>query len=143
MGLLTGKAVVVPWDYSDLSHEALGKAIAMAGKADLVHVVHVTQMPPVMEPGMVWGTIDAASIIKHCEESFSQIVEKNPSFKGVHFKTLIGDPGLSVAQYAKEHAAELIVISSHGRTGLSHLLLGSVAERVVRLAHCPVLVLRK
>lgn len=143
MGLLTGKPVVVPWDYSELSHEALGKAIAMAGNTDLVHVVHVTQLPPVMEPGMVWGTIDEDSILKQCETSFEKIVTDNPNFKGVHFKTLIGDPGLVVADYAKEHAAELIVISSHGHTGLSHLLLGSVAERVVRLAHCPVLVLRK
>ena len=143
MGLLTGKPVVVPWDYSELSHEALVKAIAMAGDADLVHVVHVTQLPPVMEPGMVWGTLDEASILQHCDESFAKIVEEKPIFKGVHFKTLIGDPGLSIADYAKDHDAELVVISSHGHTGLSHLLLGSVAERVVRLAHCPVLVLSK
>ena len=143
MGLLTGKPVIVPWDYSDLSKEALEKALGMAGSADLVHVVHVTQLPPVMEPGMVWGTLDETSIIKHCEESFAKVVAENPLFKDVHFKTLIGDPGLAIAEFAKDKDAELIVISSHGHSGLSRLLLGSVAERVVRLAHCPVLVLRK
>lgn len=142
MGLLTGKPIVVPWDYSELSHEALTKALAMAGEPSLVHVVHVTQLPPVMEPGMVWGTLDEESILKHCEESFAKIVAEKPLYQGVHFKTLIGDPGLAISDFAKDQDAELIVISSHGHSGLSRLLLGSVAERVVRLAHCPVLVLR-
>ena len=47
-----------------------------------------------------------------------------------------------IANYAREQGAALIVMPSHGRTGLSHLLIGSVAERVVRYASCPVLVLR-
>ena len=50
---------------------------------------------------------------------------------------------LAPASFAQEKHAELIVIPSHGRTGITRLLIGSVAERVVRLAHCPVLVLRK
>ena len=48
-----------------------------------------------------------------------------------------------IADFAQEKKAELIVLPSHGRTGLTRLLLGSVAEKVVRLAHCPVLVLKK
>ncbi|MEZ6094353.1 MAG: universal stress protein [Pirellulaceae bacterium] len=55
---------------------------------------------------------------------------------------MFGDPGSEITRFAKENDAGLIVISSHGRTGVSRLLLGSVAERVVRLAPCPVLVLR-
>jgi nucleotide-binding universal stress UspA family protein len=60
----------------------------------------------------------------------------------VRFEVLFGDPGHEIAQFAKERGAGMIVMSSHGRTGLAHLLIGSVAERVVRLAQCPVLVLR-
>ena len=55
---------------------------------------------------------------------------------------VLGDPGHQIAEFAKEAGAGLIVMPSHGRTGLTHLLIGSVAERVVRFAHCPVLVLR-
>ena len=143
MTLLTGKPVVVPWDFSEMSREALEKAIQLTGDVGLIHVVHVTQLPPVMEPGVVWGSLDEGSIIKHCEESFQTVLKEHPGLAGVHFKVLVGDPVLSITDYAKDHGAELVIISSHGHTGLTRLMLGSVAERVVRLAHCPVLVLRK
>jgi len=143
MSFLTGKPVIVPWDFSEMSQEALQKALSMVQDPGLVHVVHVTQLPPVMEPGVVWGSMDEGSIIKHCEDSFQNLVKEKPEYEGVQFKTLVGDPGLSITDYASDHGAELIVISSHGHTGLTRLMLGSVAERVVRLAHCPVLVLRK
>ena len=55
---------------------------------------------------------------------------------------LFGDPGHEITEFAERVKADLIVMPSHGRTGLSRLLIGSVAERVIRLAHCPVLVLR-
>ena len=52
-------------------------------------------------------------------------------------------PATEIAKYAEEHHTDLIVLPSHGRTGLARLMIGSVAERVVRLAHCPVLVIRE
>ena len=55
---------------------------------------------------------------------------------------VIGDPGHEITEYAEEIGASLIITPSHGRTGLSRLLIGSVAERVVRLAKCPVMVLK-
>jgi nucleotide-binding universal stress UspA family protein len=66
----------------------------------------------------------------------------DPKYRDVRFEVLFGDPGHEIAQFAKDRGAGMIVMSSHGRTGLAHLLIGSVAERVVRLAQCPVLVLR-
>ena len=53
----------------------------------------------------------------------------------------MGNPGLRLVELSKQ--ADLIVMGTHGRTGIEHLLLGSVAERVVRLSQCPVLVCRK
>ena len=61
----------------------------------------------------------------------------------VIFQVQFGDPGHGITDYAEEVGADVIVMPSHGRTGLRRLLIGSVAERVLRLAHCPVLVLRK
>jgi len=54
----------------------------------------------------------------------------------------IGDPLLEIVEYARAHAVDLIVMGTHGRTGVAHLVLGSVAERVVRTAPCAVLTLR-
>ena len=55
----------------------------------------------------------------------------------------LGDPGFAITDYAREQEAELIVIPSHGFHGMNRLLLGSVADRVIRYADCPVLVLRR
>jgi nucleotide-binding universal stress UspA family protein len=64
-------------------------------------------------------------------------------YQGAEKVVLFGDPGHEIADYSQREQADLIVLPSHGRTGISRMLIGSVAERVVRLAHCPVLVLRK
>ena len=64
-------------------------------------------------------------------------------YQGIQLSVVLGEPAHGIANFAEEKKAELIVIPSHGRTGITRLLIGSVAERVVRLAHCPVLVLRK
>jgi nucleotide-binding universal stress UspA family protein len=64
-------------------------------------------------------------------------------YAGIHVTVAIGDAGHEIVALAEKVHADLLVMPSHGRTGLKRLLIGSVAERVVRLAHCPVLVLRK
>ena len=61
---------------------------------------------------------------------------------GVHLDVMIGNPGHMIAERAEELDAGLIVIPSHGRTGLKHIVFGSVAERVVSRAGCPVLTVR-
>jgi nucleotide-binding universal stress UspA family protein len=67
---------------------------------------------------------------------------KEKRFEGIKFHVCYGDPGIEIAQYAEEIKADAIIMPSHGRRGLKRLLIGSVAERVVRLAHCPVFVLK-
>jgi len=63
-------------------------------------------------------------------------------YRGAHIVVIFGDAGQEITDYALTHRAEMIVLPSHGRTGMKRWLLGSVAERVCRYAHCPVLVLR-
>jgi nucleotide-binding universal stress UspA family protein len=139
---LSGKPVVVPTDFSDASLKAIGRALDLVSDRALVKVLHVSPIPAGGEFGSVWASITSDDILRGANEQFAKAVEKHPALKGVEFKALIGDPGLVVTDYAKEIGAELIVIPSHGRTGISRLLLGSVAERVIRYASCPVLVLR-
>jgi len=143
LSLLTGRTVVVPWDFSEHSQEALSKAVGLVSDNSLIKVIHVSSYLDATEPGVVWGEVTEESVVKHCEEAFQKAVGSNEKYKGIGFTTQFGDPGSHITEYAETEDAELIVISSHGHTGLSRLLIGSVAERVVRLARCPVLVLRK
>jgi len=101
---------------------------------------------PIMEvadPGVIWETIDDDSRREHAEAALQREVRSQDLNEQVHVTIRFGDPGHEIAAYAEEIDAGLIVVSSHGRTGLRHLLLGSVADRVVRLAKCPVLVLKR
>ncbi len=137
----TKKAVVVPWDFSPLSKSALEAALEMVESPDKIEVIHVTPYPAATEYGMVWGTLTETDIQGNLAKSFQQEMEDS-NFPDLNFTAEFGDPGSRIADFAKTKGAGLVVISSHGHTGLSRLFLGSVAERVVRLAPCPVLVLR-
>ena len=142
MSFLSGRIVVVPFDFSSMAQTAVKRALEIVEDRSLIHVIFVGQLPSVAEPGAIYGTVTEESIRQHCHDSFQDLGKEHSEFAGLHFVTLIGDAGLSICEYAAQQDAELIVISSHGRTGIPRLLLGSVAERVVRHASCPVLVLR-
>ncbi len=142
MGLLTGRPVIVPWDFSEMSLAALQKAVELVSNPNLVHCVHVAQLPMTTDPVFVWGAITEQSMQQQALQGFQNQIGSDEKLKQVYFTTIFGDPGIMIADYAKENDAELVIISSHGRTGVSRLLLGSVAERVVRLSPCPVIVLR-
>lgn len=133
------KGVIVPCDFSEQSLQALRETISMVESADQVEVVHVTPYPS--EPALVWGVLSEDSITTNLEKSFRKLA-KESDLPDLKFTSLFGDPGTRICELARSRNIGLIVISSHGRTGVNRLLLGSVAERVVRLAPCPVLVLR-
>lgn len=134
------KTVVVPWDFSEMSESALKATLEMVEDPGKIEVVHVTAYPATMEPGVVWGSITDDTISKNLEDAFAKFADES-GVDGWKFTTLFGDPGTRITEFAAQQDAGLIVISSHGRTGLSRVMLGSVAERVVRLSPCPVLVL--
>ena len=137
----TLNTVIVPWDFSEMSLSALEAAIELVDSIDKIEVIHVTPYPAVSEYGVIWGTSTEKDIQENVTRRFRDEVSKLecPELK---FTAAFGDPGSQISEIAKKRKAGLIVISSHGHTGFSRLLLGSVTERVVRLAHCPVLVLR-
>lgn len=143
MGLSNDKPVVVPWDFSDYSLEALKRAIELLGAPEMIHVVYVMQNPVASELGGMWEVVSPETMQEQSAAAFRRLLEKHPDLAGVKFVGLVGDPGGELVDYAVRVGAGLIVISSHGRTGLVRWMLGSVAERVVRLAQCPVLVLKK
>lgn len=136
------KTIVAPVDFSDDSLAAVGTAVDIASSPSDVHVVHVIPQLNIAEAGVIWQEIDDSTRRQHAAETLrGQLSDKK--YAQAHIHVEVGDPGHCVANFAERISADLIVMPSHGRTGLAHMLLGSVAERVVRLSHCPVLVLRK
>jgi nucleotide-binding universal stress UspA family protein len=142
MTWLPKERVVVPTDFSEESLQAVDTALGIVASPSGIHVIHVLPELVVLEPSVAWTLIDDADRLRATENRLRAAFESE-RYQGVEFKVLIGDPGHLIADYAQDVKADLIVLPSHGRTGLKRMLIGSVAERVVRLAHCPVLVIRK
>lgn len=142
MSWLPKKTVVVPVDFSDEAFAALDTALELVADASHLHVVYVLPVLEPAEPGVIWATVDEPSRARHAEQALRERLSE-AKVQGVQVAIQFGDPGHEITEYAEQQKADLIVLPSHGRTGLKRLLIGSVAERVIRLAHCPVLVLRQ
>ena len=147
--MLTLKIVLVPTDFSDASESALryGKAMAEAFGASLhfVHVmedllahawaaeVYVSSMPQLRD-----------EIEKESRQRLEMLLgESDRSKFRAEIALLAGNPFLEIIRYAKAHDVDLIVMGTHGRGPIAHMLLGSVAEKVVRKSPCPVLTVRE
>ncbi|MDC0935603.1 universal stress protein [Pirellulales bacterium] len=135
------KKIVVPVDFSEHSHRAVDEALEMVFHPEDVHVLHIGQSLAAMAPESIWQDFSDETQKKHLEQ-FMQQEFGNDKYAHITQHVSIGDPGHKIAEYAEEVGAEVIVMPSHGRTGIKRLFLGSVAERVLRLAKCPVLVLK-
>ena len=142
MNWLPRETIVVPIDFSDGSFAAMDTAAELAGDPAHLHAVHVLPVLEPTDPGVIWATIDDQSRRQNAGEALGKELGQR-GHQQMQIAIRFGDPGHEIAKYAEETAAGLVVISSHGLTGLTRLLIGSVAERVVRLAHCPVLVLKQ
>jgi nucleotide-binding universal stress UspA family protein len=142
MTWLPRQTVVVPIDFSEESLAALETARELSRGSSKLHVVHVLPVLEPTEPGIIWHTIDDGSRGRHAEAAMRKVLGQRPLGE-VEIVVRFGDPGHEIAHYAKELPADLIVLPSHGRRGLTRLLLGSVTDRVIHLAHCPVLVLKQ
>ncbi len=141
MSWLPRKTVVVPVDFSDDSFASLSTALDLVEDPSHVRLVHVLPVLAVTDPGVIWATIDDTSRIDHATGALNEELDKR-GFDRLHIETRFGDPGHEIANYAQDIEAGLIVLCRHGQSAWKHLLIGAVAERVVRLAHCPVLVLK-
>lgn len=142
MAWLPKKCVVVPVDFSDDSFAALDTARQLVASPADVRVVHVL---PAFEPNdleTIWMTVAPEARAEAARQALADRLAKQ-SVQGVQIDVVFGEAGHAVADYAAMHKADLVVLPSHGRTGISRVLIGSTAERIVRLCHCPVLVLRK
>lgn len=125
------------FDQGSLTALRLAFDLAQEGKATL-HLLHVVTIPPGPEVSLPFTKMEAAARAK-----LQAIVRRVPSGADraqLHVRT--GNPDVEILQVAKQIGADLIVMATHGRRGIRHLILGSVAEAVVREAPCPVLTVR-
>jgi nucleotide-binding universal stress UspA family protein len=142
---IRARKILVPTDFSELSNKALKSALALAqrfhAKIDLVHVL---EAPPYPEFGYAHIPMKEAGLRQAAESELAKLRDKFPALIGLIDYTPIrtGNAPYEIVQTARELNADLVVIATHGRTGIKRLALGSTAEKVVRHAHCPVLVLR-
>jgi nucleotide-binding universal stress UspA family protein len=128
--------ILVPVDWSEPSKHAfqLAESLARGEGAQLV-VLYVVPSPAVM-----YGP-PPESYLEHMREELCRLKPSDPKTP-VHHLLAEGEPATTILRAARENRCQLIVMGTHGRTGLSRLLMGSVAEEVVRKAPCPVLTLK-
>ena len=149
--MATPKTLLVPFDFSKHSRAALDLALEFARVFDAtLHLVHVVQ--PVTQlygygsytSSAIASGIDFAALRESLLRELHEVIDRIEGFDGriePHVVEGIGPADL-VRSCAEEFGADLIVMGTHGRTGFAHVFLGSVAERTLRLAPCPVLTVR-
>ncbi|HLT46214.1 MAG TPA: universal stress protein [Rubricoccaceae bacterium] len=139
------RRILVPADFSEHSDEAARYARALAdlhdAEVDLLHVVDATFIPDVYGVGMLWYEA-MPDVVGRCRGALSETAEDLLGARAGAVHVEVGSPATTVLDVAAHTGADLIVMATHGRTGLKRFALGSVAERVVQHAPCPVFVVK-
>ncbi len=136
--------ILVTTDFSETSQTAFSLARKVAARFDteivLLHVLDAQLPPLVLEPS---GVSTGESEQQRVEGVASQL-EEFAALLGNYVETAVtmGIPHVGIVQFAEDNAIDLVVMATHGRGFLSHAILGSTTERVVRRASCPVLTVR-
>ncbi len=132
------KTILVPFDFSSCSESALhfGTTLARDNRASLL-ILHAMQPFEIYDIDAKYGAIplypDADTLTR-----LLKTIKPSDSRVPFDHHLVIGDAAMKIAEFAKQESVDLIVMGTHGRTGLARLLTGSVAESVLRRAPCPV-----
>lgn len=144
----TIKKVLVPIDFSDYSKSALKYAVNFAKSFNAEIILIYVVEPVIYPPDFSMGQIAMPSINTEWDDRAKDELQKlaKSDITGAgNVKTVIktGKPFVEIIETAKEENIDLIIIATHGHSGVEHILFGSTAEKVVRKAPCPVLTLRE
>jgi nucleotide-binding universal stress UspA family protein len=142
MAGITWKRILAPTDFSPFAEETVRYAhgLAEACGAEL-HVLHVARDVSELSE-TVFGVVEPGAGEDESSQWLAQVLGEPGPVRRVEAVRFSHDVAGAIAGYASKLDVDLIVITTHGRTGLRHLLVGSVAEHLLRAAPCPVLVLR-
>ena len=133
--------ILCPIDYSEYSNAILEYASKLAKETDAeLHIIHVFDDTTPYENGMGIPTLSAADIQEQ-KQALEKVVPKDKGVRYVH-QLVRGWPSDGILHYCENNPIDLIVMGTHGRKGVSRMLMGSVAEAVMRRADCPVLTIR-
>jgi nucleotide-binding universal stress UspA family protein len=142
------KKILVPTDFSETSRYAFQYAIEFAksfgAELEIVHVIFdESQIVAFYLPQVTFQNLDQ-ELEESAKKQMEQFIDAYPELKSIphNVKLLKGTAFIEIINEAKEYKADLIIIGTHGRTGLEHVLFGSTAEKVVRKAPCPVLTIK-
>ena len=139
---MMAKKILVPTDFSTTTQAAMNLATSLARDSGAALVIlHVEEPPMAYGGGEFYYGIqepDQEELMRMLHE----VVPADPAVPYVH-RSVTGDPAHAIVRIAEEEDVDMIVMTSHGRTGLTRLLMGSVAEVVVRHAKCPVLTVKQ
>jgi universal stress protein A len=141
---VTMSKILAPVDFSSASAASVNYATALAKTLhSVVTLLHVNQTPDLME-AIVPGEDRAADVAKDrafARERLEKCVRETPGHAGVETRVVVvrGSPAQEIISFSRKGGFDMIVMGTHGRTGLRRVLMGSVAEAVVRRAQCPVL----
>lgn len=133
--------ILFPTDFSTAGQTALELATSLARDRDAkLLIVHVEE-PPVAYGGgeLYYGVLEPDR--QELQKMLAEVVPTDPAV-GYEHRLVLGPPASAIVQIAEKEACDLIVMPTHGRTGLMRMLMGSVAEEVVRKAKCPVLTIK-
>lgn len=142
--MISLKKIMVPTDFSDHSAKAVryGEELALKFSAEL-HLVHVVEIAPMLyTEGAVFPFESTKEITDAAASHLEKIEIDSENIVQVSRTVSEGSPFVEIVRYAKENSIDLIVLGTHGRGAIAHMLMGSVAEKVARKAPCPVLVVR-
>jgi nucleotide-binding universal stress UspA family protein len=139
------KRILFPTDFSQYNDRALSLASTLAAESGAtLYIVHVDEMRDVTAAMGEAGYLMASAADDRWElkAQLENVVPTVPTVNCEHHY-LRGSPVVEILAFAEDEDIDLIVMASHGRTGLPRLLMGSIAEGVMRKAHCPVLVVKQ
>ncbi len=140
-----GMKILVPVDFSECAQAGLDFAIAFARtwQAELI-LVHAVHVQPIITPEHMaaYERTPPLGVVERAARMAMRKLVRRVDFGEVAYKTAIqvGHPAQQICQVAEDYGVDLIISSTHGHSGFTHVLIGSVAEHVVRHAYCPVLV---
>jgi nucleotide-binding universal stress UspA family protein len=132
------KKILYPTDFSSYSNQAYFHAISLAEKHRASLSIVYVYVPGIPRAGNGRSTSDDK---QYWQEMLEQIRPVDPTIPVSHL-LLQGDPATEIVRYAQDASIDVIVMGTHGRTGLERLLMGSVAEKVMRESPCSVLVVK-
>ena len=135
---MQAKKILFPTDFSHTGDSALAMATSLARDTGAtLLIVHVEEPPTAYGGGeLYYGLPDP--VTEDLRKMLSKVVPTDPAVPYEHH-LITGEPAVAVTRFAEDEAVDMIVLGTHGRTGLTRLLMGSVAEAIVRGAKCPVL----